>query len=110
MSASPLSVARKHVLGDLYADCEPITEQVPVYLAEDQSEMLGHVDEALGKYADAFTFHLADDVCKRLSAGQYTYEFDIERSPKTGRVVLRTVFLVARKNYEKPLPARRSAI
>lgn len=110
MSASPLSIARKHVLGDLYADCEPITEQVPVYLAEDQSEMLGHVDEALGKYAGAFTFHLADDVCKRLSAGQYTYEFDIERSPKTGRVVLRTVFLVARKNYEKPLPARRSAI
>lgn len=110
MSASPLSVARKHVLGDLYAGCEPITEQVPVYFADDQNELLGHVDEALGKYADAFTFHLADDVCKRLSAGQYTYEFDIERSQNSGRVVLRSVFLVARKNYEKPLPARRSVV
>ena len=29
-----------------------------------------------GKYADAFTFHLSEDVCKRLAGGQFTYSFD----------------------------------
>jgi hypothetical protein len=111
MSYSPLSMARRHVLGDdLYARCESI-KQVPVYLAvvDDKPELLGHADEALGPYADAFSFHLADDFCKRLSSGQYTYsfEYDYVGPSKPGvrrRIRLRSITLNARKGYPKPVP------
>ena len=111
---SPLSVSRRHVLGDLYGRCDPIRENVPVYLAGTEQELLGHVDEALGHYADAFSFHLADDICKRLSSGQYTYSFDYEvTEPKTkgsnSRLSIRAVTLTARKGYEKPIPRRSQA-
>lgn len=108
MSFSPLSLSRRHVLGDLYAKCEPSTENVPVYLLGEENELLGHAAESLGHYADALTFHLADDICKRLSAGQYTYEFDVDNTNQQGRVIIRTIFLKARKPYEKPLLRRRS--
>ncbi len=109
MSFSPLSLSRRHVLGDLYPKCELLTENVPVYLLGDENELLGHADEGLGKFADAITFHLADDVCKRISAGHYTYQFDLEHGAEPGRVIIRTIFLKARKPYEKPLPSRASA-
>lgn len=109
MSFSPLSISRRHVLGDLYAKCEVFTEDVPVYLLAEENELLGHADQSLGKYADAITFHLADDVCKRISAGHYTYQFDLDHSTQPGRVIIRTIFLKARKPYEKPLPSRASA-
>lgn len=108
MSYSPLSLSRRHVLGDLYAKCETSTENVPVYLIGEENELLGHATESLGHYADAMTFHLADDICKRLSAGQYTYEFDVDKAEKPGRVIVRTIFLKARKTYEKPIARRRS--
>lgn len=108
MSFSPLSLSRRHVLGDLYAKCEPSTENVPVYLLGEENELLGHAAESLGHYADALTFHLADDICKRLSAGQYMYEFDVDNTNQQGRVIIRTIFLKARKPYEKPLLRRRS--
>jgi hypothetical protein len=107
MAFSPLSFSRRHVLGDIYLKCEPLTVDVPVYLMGDENELIGHANESLGHYADALTFHLADDVCKKLSAGQYTYEFDLEHASADGRLILRTIFLKARKAYEKPLPARR---
>lgn len=103
MSFSPLSLSRRHVLGDLYAKCEPVTENVPVYLIGEENELLGYAAESLGHYADAVTFHLSDEVCKRLSAGQYTYEFDLEHPRTSGRVILRTIFLKAPKAYKKPL-------
>lgn len=109
MSFSPLTISRKHVLGDIYAKCETMTEDVPVYLLGEENELLGHADQSVGKYADAITFHLADDVCKRMSSGQYTYQFDLEHSAQIGRVIIRSIFLKAGKPYEKPLPARRSA-
>lgn len=102
MSFSPLSLSKRHVLGDLYAKCEAFTENIPVYLLGDENELLGYVDQSLGHYADAYTFHLGDDVCKRLSAGQYTYEFDVENSGVNGGVSLKTIFLKARKSYKKP--------
>ena len=108
MSFNPLSLSRRHVLGDLYANCEPSTENVPVYMLGAENELLGHAAESLGHYADAFTFHLADDICKRLAAGQYTYEFDVDKTGQQGRVIVRTIFLKAGKPYEKPL-ARRQA-
>lgn len=105
MSFSPLSLSRKHVLGDLYARCDQTTTNVPVYLIAEENELLGYAAESLGHYADAFTFHLSDDVCKRLSAGQYTYEFDLEHARTKGRLILRTIFLKAPKAYKKPLKA-----
>lgn len=111
MFTGPLSISRRHVLGDLYSRCDSLTSELPVYLSGDEKELLGHVDEGLGHYADAFSFHLADDVCKRLSSGQFTYSFEYEHSdPKAanarGRVRLLSVTLVAGKPYEKPIPRR----
>jgi len=113
MAFSPLSLSRRHVLGDLYTRCESIAENVPVYLSGGETELLGHADEGLGHYADAITFHLADDVCKKLSAGQYTYSFDFHPvepnlTPSRSRVVLNSITLNLRKSYEKPLPSRRN--
>ncbi|HRJ89024.1 MAG: hypothetical protein JNK51_03455 [Blastocatellia bacterium] len=77
MSYSPLTISRRHVLGDLYAKCDAIVN-VPVYLDNAEGEMLGYVDESHGHYADAFTFHLPEDVCKRLSTGHYEFSFSYE--------------------------------
>jgi hypothetical protein len=108
MTYSPLSLSRRHVLGDLYPRCEAINESVPVYLAGEERELLGHVDQALGHYADAFSFHLADDVCKKLSAGQFTYSFDYDYADPAskgsrGRIKLMAITLNARKTYQKPV-------
>ncbi len=89
MSYSPLAISRRHVLGDLYSKCDAV-RNVPVYLDNESGEMLGYVDESLGHYADALTFHLAEDVCKRLSTGHYTYSFsydytDPDEAPGRGR-------------------------
>lgn len=108
MSSGPISVSRRHVLGDLYNRCEPISS-VPVYLGSVEGEVLGHVDQGLGHYADAFSFHLADDVCKKLSAGFFSYAFDYqysEQEAEPGRlrkVVLNSICLIARQNYERPI-------
>lgn len=113
MLSGPISLSRRHVLGDLYARCDSLSGDLPVYLSGDERELLGHVDEGLGHFADAFSFHVADDVCKRLSSGQFTYSFEYEHSePKTagsrGRVRLLSITLVAGKPYEKPIPKQRS--
>ncbi len=108
MSFSPLSLSRRRVLGELYAKCLPVTEQVQVFLIGDENQLLGFADESLGNYADALTFHLADDVCKRLSAGHYTYEFDLEHSDQQGRLILKAIFLKAPKVYRRPVQASSS--
>lgn len=107
MKYSPLSISRRHVLGELYSRCDHL-ESVPVYLTDDQSEPIGHVDEGLGIYADAFCFHLSDDDCKKLSTGNFTFSFNYDTA-KTGnpdkrfrRVTLKSIILSPRKAYEKP--------
>ena len=107
MTSGPISLSRRHVLGDLYTRCDVITS-IPVYLNSSDGEMLGHVDQGLGHYADAFSFHLADDICKKLSAGYFTYAFDYQFSdqPAAGqrrRVQLNSICLIARQNYERPV-------
>jgi hypothetical protein len=77
MSYSPLTMKRRHVLGDICDRCDPIVT-VPVYENDESGDVIGHVDESLGHYADAFTFHLPEDICKRLSSGQYSYSFGYE--------------------------------
>ena len=101
-------MTRRHVLGELYGRCDALTERIPVYLAGLEPELLGHVDEALGHYADAFSFHLGDDVCKKLAAGHFTYTFDFTftDAAQTGtrsRVKLNSITLTGRKGYEKPV-------
>lgn len=111
MTFSPLSLSRRHVLGELYARCESLTTDVPVYLSGEDREVLGHVNEGLGHYADAFCFHLADDVCKKLSAGHYAYSFectptDPQNTGSRSRVSIDAITLTAGKPYEKPLAKR----
>lgn len=110
MSQQPLTMSRRHVLGDLYGRCDR-SASVPVYLNDAEGEMLGYADESLGTYADAFTFHIADDLCKKLAAGHFTYSFDFDfagskdaaTAPSRRRIILKSIFLVMRKGYEKPV-------
>jgi hypothetical protein len=113
MTEQPLSMTRRHVLGQLYGRCEPITESIPVYIAPlDEHEaptLAGHVEQSMGVYADAFTFHLPQDVCKALSAGYYSYSLEYEHSDTANstsqsRIRLTSILLTARQNYTKPIP------
>lgn len=107
MTLSVLSLARRHVLRDLYERCEPIEESIPVYFVSDQ-ELVGHADQSLGHYADAFSFHLDPDFCKKLSGGQFGYTIGYEPvDPKAKgsrtRLKLTSITLTPRKTYEKPV-------
>lgn len=101
MTYSPLAIKRRHVLGDLYAQCDSV-EMVPVHLDNSDGEKIGFADESLGHYADAYLFHLPEDVCKKLSTGHYIYSFDYDYSDPdaTGRhrrIKLNYIFLTGRK-------------
>jgi hypothetical protein len=111
MAFSPLSLSRTHVLGDLYSRCEHASN-IPVYLTETNGDMIGYVDESQGKYADAFTFYLSEEICKKLAAGHFMYSFDYEYAETDGsatsaakrRVKLTSITLIMRKGYDKPVP------
>jgi hypothetical protein len=111
MSYSPLTLSRRHVLGNLYGRCERAAKDVPVYLNDSTGEKLGFADESLGIYADAFTFHLSEETCKRLAGGQYLYSFDYHfsesaataLSPGLRRIKLISIFLTMRKGYDRPI-------
>ncbi|HUR98881.1 MAG TPA: hypothetical protein VMZ26_12515 [Pyrinomonadaceae bacterium] len=115
MAISILSLSRRHVLGDLYERCDAITAAIPVYLAGgDEPVLLGHADESMGHYADAFSFHLDTDSCKKLSAGQYTYVLGCDHAdPKAkgsrARLRLTSITLKGREGYAKPIGKQRSA-
>lgn len=100
MSYSPLAIKRRQVLGDIYEICEPV-ENIPVYMNDASGELLGHLDESLGKYADAFVFHLSEDHCKKLSSGHYGFAFDYDvleaRNGKKRHIKLNYIMLVGRK-------------
>ena len=107
MTYSPLAIKRRQVLGDLYALCDN-TEMVPVHLDNADGEKIGYADESLGHYADAYCFHLPEDVCKKLATGHYIYSFDYDYSdPKAlagrdRRIKLNLIVLTGRK---VPTPA-----
>src|SRR3954469_18496150 len=84
MPTNTVCLTRRHVLGDLYGRCDAIEDQIPVYLAgEEEPGEVGFVDESLGHYADAFTFHLGDGICKKLAAGYFSYSLDYVFSDAT---------------------------
>ena len=102
MSYSPLAIKRHYVLGEIYNQCDPI-ESIPVYMNDQTGELLGYVDQSLGHYADAFTFHLSETVCKQLSASHFDYAFGFEFSGKSDstdskkRIKLNHILLVGKK-------------
>ncbi len=107
MTHSPLAIKRRHVLGDLYSKCDTV-EQIPVHLESPDGEMIGHVDEGLGHYADAYQFHIPEEFCKKLATGHYTYSFDYDYSDpdaaqnRERRIKLNLIVLTGRK---MPTPA-----
>jgi hypothetical protein len=102
MICSPLALKRRHVLGDLYDRCDNVVS-VPVYLNDADGELLGYADESLGHYADAFIFHLSEEICKKLSSGHYLYSFNYDYSDtpaaagKRRRIALTNICLLGRK-------------
>jgi hypothetical protein len=109
---SPVTLSRRHVLGDLYGRCDALKDQVPVYLDGAERQLLGHADEQLGTFSDAISFFLDDDVCKKLSSGQFTFSFDYDLAKGLGkdaggRVVLTSITLIGRPGYAKPIARRR---
>ena len=102
MSYSPLAIKRSYVLGEIYNQCDPI-ESIPVYMNDQSGELLGYVDESLGHYADAFTFHLSETLCKQLSSSHFDYAFGFEYAEKTDqsvnkkRIKLNHISLVGKK-------------
>lgn len=112
MSYSPLAMKRRNILGDLYSQCDTVTS-IPVYLDDKSADPIGFVDESLGRYMDAFLFHLPEDVCKKLSSSSYDIVIDYDFSDQnnlTGdnkRLKLNHILLIP-KQLPRALP-RRSA-
>jgi hypothetical protein len=100
MSYSPLAIKRRHVLGDIYNSCDTV-ESIPVYMNDTSGELLGHADESMGQYADAFLFHLSEDICKKLSTGHYHYSFEYDVSyngeDKKRHIKLNSIMLVGKQ-------------
>ncbi len=84
MEKNPLTLKRRHVLGNLYSRCENITS-IPVYMDTVTDEPIGFADESLGRYMDAFSFHLPEDICKKLSSNGYVVAFDYDISDENSK-------------------------
>ena len=74
MSLQTVSISRGRVLGTLNNRCDQV-ELVPVFLSTDMDTQIGFADQGLGRYADAFSFHLPPEMCKKLSTGQFSFSF-----------------------------------
>lgn len=102
MSYSPLAIKRSNVLGNIYKQCDTI-ESIPVYMNSQSGELLGFVDESMGRYSDTFLFHLSEPVCKQLSSNHFDYAFDFEYAEKTAqnankkRIKLNHILLIEKK-------------
>lgn len=84
MEKNLLNLKRRHVLGNLYSRCENI-ESIPVYLDVVTEEPIGFADESLGRYVDAFSFHLPEAICKKLSSNGYVVAVDYDVSAENNR-------------------------
>jgi hypothetical protein len=99
MTVGPIALKRSHVLGELYSRCDR-SESTPVYLEEKTEEAIGHADESMGVFADAFLFHLPEDICKKLSTSYYQFAFNYDFSGETTRegkrIKLNYILLITR--------------
>ena len=113
MVYGPLTMSRRHVLGDLYNTCDH-AESVPVYLHAPGGELLGHAEEG-NRYADVMTFHISEENCKRMAGGQFGFSFGTEYTGpekpgdrrSTRRIRLTSIHLVPRQGYD---PIRSKAV
>jgi len=109
MQYSPLAIKRRYILGSLADKCEPINK-IPVYLNDKSSEPIGFADESLGRYADAFLFHLPEDVCKKLSTNGYDLDVDYvvsQPDDNTGKERIKLNYIVLNsKAINSTLPRR----
>ena len=104
-------MSRSRILGNMYARCERLVDHIAVYLNDAAGEKLGSVDESLGKYADAFTFHLSEENCKMLAGGKFDYSFDCQFSESAElvssrskrRIQLVSMILKPRETHNKPV-------
>jgi hypothetical protein len=108
MTHTPLTLSRRHVLGDLYPQCERLTS-VPVFWESVDGSPLGFVEEGTSQYADAFTFHIEEQLCRKLASGQviclFNYEFASASNGGTGgkrRIRLTSFVLSTRQDTDKP--------
>ncbi|MEP6923266.1 MAG: hypothetical protein ABI954_02270 [Pyrinomonadaceae bacterium] len=110
MSYSPLAIKRRNILGDLYPQCDTVSS-IPVYMDDKSADPIGFVDESLGRYMDAFLFHLPEDVCKKLSSSSYDIIIDYDFSDQSGssgenkRLKLNHILLIP-KQLPRALPRR----
>lgn len=109
MQYSPLAIKRRNILGKLTDKCDTISK-IPVYLNDKSEAPIGFADESMGRYADAFLFHLPEDVCKRLSTNGYDLEIDYdvadqESNGKSERITLNYIILTS-KAINSTLPRR----
>lgn len=96
MKYSPLAIRRRNILGDIYDKCD-VVESIPVYLEDQTEEPIGFVDESLGRYADAFVFHLPEEICKKLSTSSFEVFIDSNSPDKEDRITLNHIILVSKK-------------
>jgi hypothetical protein len=110
MQYSPLAIKRRYILGNLADKCDVINK-IPVYLNDKSGEPIGFADESMGRYADAFLFHLPEDVCKKLSTNGYELEIDYDVSKEDGnagkseRLTLNYIILTS-KAINSAIPRR----
>ena len=109
MTLNTISFKRHNILGKLYQQCESISS-IPVYLNDTSEEPIGTVEESLDRYADAFLFHLPQNVCKKLSTNSYDIGIDYDFAGRDSnsdhhRLKLNHIILAVKKNSE-PLPRR----
>jgi hypothetical protein len=101
MQFSPLAIKRYYILGNLAEKCEPVGK-IPVYLDDISAEPIGYADESLGRYADAFVFHLPEEICKRLATNGYDLDVDYQvcdqqtAGEKNARIKLNHIILTSR--------------
>ena len=74
MSLETVTFARRHVLGQMHSRCDSV-DMLPIFMDGDMDTQIGYVDENMGRFADAYSFHVPADVIKKLSSGQLTFSF-----------------------------------
>jgi hypothetical protein len=74
MLLETVTFARRHVLGEMHTRCDRV-DLLPVFMEGDMETQIGYVDENMGQFADAYSFHLPANVLKKLSSGQLTFSF-----------------------------------
>jgi hypothetical protein len=113
MNLNTIAFKRRNILGELYKQCDAIST-IPVYMNDTTDEPIGTVEETVDHFADAFLFHLPDNICKKLSNNSYDvgidYDFtDKKRNSKNDRIKINHIILALKRGAE-PIPRRNGSL